>query len=155
EIDPREVLPHGNDAADQVLALTGKLADIEGRVEKVKAQLIDGEEFAPLVDVLRVLDGNRSETVEALAEAQRPSASPLSNAWGDCQSLLKMLAASPNPEETRTLLRRSIRKITDGIWCLFVVRGATRLAAVQMWFVGGGHRDFLIVSKKAQGGSVP
>src|SRR5262249_31203411 len=32
EIDPREILP-GNGAAERVLTLTGKLADVEGRIE--------------------------------------------------------------------------------------------------------------------------
>src|SRR5262245_27901513 len=70
EVDPREVLPQ-SDAAGRVLALSGKVADLERRVEKVKAQLEANDDLAPLVDVLRSLDGKLARANAELAQAQR------------------------------------------------------------------------------------
>ncbi len=154
EIDPHEVLPGGNGAADRLLALTGRLADVEARVEQVKAQLIDGGDVPALADVLRTLETRRAALAEELAEAQRQAASPLSAAWGEAKSLLATLDAAPDPEETRLRLRAALRRMVEGIWCLFVARGALRIAAVQIWFAGDSCRDYLILHKPATGGSV-
>jgi DNA invertase Pin-like site-specific DNA recombinase len=154
EINPAEVLPEGNGAAERVVVLTGKVLELEGRIEKVKAQLLDGGEVASLADVLRTLEGRLSHARNDLDEAQRAAASPLSAAWGECRSLADTLAAAPDPEEARLRLRSAIRRIVKEGWCLFVARASWRLAAVQLWFTGGKRRDYLILSKPATGGSV-
>jgi hypothetical protein len=41
-------------------------------------------------------------------------------------------------------LRAAVRRIVTGVVCLFVARGLDRVAAVQLRFEGGGHRDYLI-----------
>jgi DNA invertase Pin-like site-specific DNA recombinase len=162
EIDPREVLPEGNGAADRVLSLTGRLADVEGRIEALKGKMIEGEEIGPLVDVLRKLEANRARAADELGAAQREAASPLSAAWGEARSLLDAMKAAPDPADARARLRGSLRRIVEGIWCLFVTRpidpanegkvGRLRVAAVQLWFTGGGaHRDYLIVHRPAAG----
>jgi DNA invertase Pin-like site-specific DNA recombinase len=155
EIDPREVLPAGNGDAERVMVLAGKLGDVEGRIEKVKAQLVEGGDLAPLVDVLRALEAKRAATAEDLAEARRKAASPLSGAWGECRSLLDALDTAPDREDARVRLRSAIRRVVEGVWCLFVARGCVRLAAVQVWFAGGAHRDYLILHRPAAGGAVP
>ena len=99
EIDPREVLPRGDGAADRVLALTGRLAGVEGRIEAVQAQLVEGGELAPLVTVLRSLEGKRAAAAEELARAKREAASPLSEAWGECRSLVDALDKAPDPAD--------------------------------------------------------
>jgi DNA invertase Pin-like site-specific DNA recombinase len=168
EIDPRDVLPQedGEDPG-RVLVLTGKLAEIEGRIEKIKARLVDGGDVPALVDVLRALDEKRAGAGLELAEAERQAASPLSRAWGEYRDLLGALDAAPDREEARMRLRSAIRRIVEGIWCLFVESPPTeragrprgkkaksaRLAAVQMWFNGGGHRDYLIGYRPSPSGA--
>ena len=134
-----------------MLALTGKLADLEGRVEKLKAKLADGDEIDALVDVLRKVDTERRATADELARAKREAANPLSEAWGECHSLLDALAASPDPEAGRTRLRAALRAVVTEIRCLFVAKGRDRLAVVQIWFEGGAHRDYLIYHRPAHG----
>jgi DNA invertase Pin-like site-specific DNA recombinase len=160
EIDPREILPEGSRAADRVLVLTGKLADVEGRVEALKAKMVEND-IAPLVDVLRTLESNREKLAGDLAEAQREAASPLSGAWGEARSLLDTIAAAADPNDARVRLRGAIRRIVESVWCLFITRvgnpkyegkvGRIRLAAVQFHFAGGAHRDYLIVHRPAHG----
>jgi hypothetical protein len=37
------------------------------------------------------------------------------------------------------------------VWLLVVPRGTDRLAALQIWFAGGRHRDYLVRYKPARG----
>lgn len=155
EIDPRDVLPRGDDSADRVLALTGKLADVEGRVEKLKAQLVEGnEDVAVLVDAMRKLDERRAAIAAELATAKQQAASPLSEAWGECRSLLQLVESAPDPADVRIRLRSAIRRMVESVWCLFVARATFRLAAVRVQFVGESHRDYLIVHQRAHGGNI-
>jgi hypothetical protein len=151
EIDPRDVMPPDDGAADKVLALTGRLTETESRIEQVKAQLVDGGDLAPLVDVLRTLEDRRARAADELATAKREAATPLSGAWGEYPSVLSAIDAAPDVEEARVRLRSVLRRMIDGVWCLFVGHGRTRLAAVQIWFTGGAHRDYLIVHQPPHG----
>src|SRR5262249_13735099 len=48
----------------------------------------------------------------------------------------------------------ALRRIVEGVWCLFIGRGSLRIAAVQVWFTGGACREYLILHRAATGGSV-
>jgi hypothetical protein len=131
-----------------VLTLTGKVAALEARAEKVKAQLIDGDDIG--LDVLRAVEQKRAAAAAELATARREASSPLSEAWGECRSLVDVLDSAPDKDEARVRLRSAIRRMVSGIWCLFVARGHWRYAAVQVHFRGDGHRDYLILHKRNQ-----
>jgi DNA invertase Pin-like site-specific DNA recombinase len=147
EIKPREILPNEDGGADRVLALSGKLADVEGRIEKIKAKLIDDGDVSSLVDVLRSLEAKRAAAAEALAEAQREAASPLSRAWGEAKSLLDVLDDADDPQAARVRLRGALRRVVESVWCLFMPGRGTRVAAVQIFFAGGARRDHLVLYK--------
>jgi hypothetical protein len=148
ELDPRELLPAADGSADKVLVLTGKVADLEARVAKVRDEIIDGDDDVGL-EVLRALERKRAAVAEVLAAARRDAATPLAASWGECKSILATLAAAPDPTAARMRLRSALRRICDGIWCLFTARGATRVAAVQLHFAGGGSRSYLIAHRRA------
>lgn len=148
ELDPRDILPEHDASADKALALAGKLADIEGRITAIQANLIDGDgATGPLMDAIRKLETKRAEIAAELAAAQRAAATPVSGAWKDTHSLLEMVRKVKDDPEARTRLRGAIRKIIQSVHCVFVPRGRFRLAAVQVQFVGGNYRDYLIVHK--------
>lgn len=152
EIDPHDILT-SNVAADKVLALTGKVENIKGRIDKIKAQLVeeDDDPNSSIASVLRALDINLQAANKELAEAEREAASPLSSAWGECKGLLEAVSTGPDLDEKRTRLRSTMRRIMESIWCLFVARPPWRMAAVQIRFTGGQHRDYLILHKQGQG----
>jgi hypothetical protein len=153
EINPREILPH-NGGIDKTLVLSGKLARIEGRIAKLKAKLRTDQDVDALVEVLRELETERKALVQDLAQARQEAASPLAEAWAGCRSLVEALDKAPDQTEARIKLRSAVRRIVEGVWCLFIARGAQRLAAVQVWFTGGAHRDYLILHRAATGGAV-
>jgi DNA invertase Pin-like site-specific DNA recombinase len=153
EIDPREVLPRKEKGADKVMVTAGRLAEVEAEIEKVKARLQTRYSEA-IADVLVRHETERGKLVEQLTQARQEASTPLSDAWGECRSLVDALDAAPDAEDARIRLRAALRRITENVWSLFIVRGKWRIAAVQLWFTGGAHRDYLILHRAANGGSV-
>jgi DNA invertase Pin-like site-specific DNA recombinase len=152
EIDPREILPDTGGAADRVLTLTGRLAEVEARLAQVQAKIEgDGGDLDVLVKAARSLSDKREGLTAELAEAGREAASPLASAWGEYGSLVDVLDAAADPADTRLRLRAALRRMVTGIWCLFVGRGRWRVAAVQFHFDGGARRDYLLLHRPAHG----
>jgi hypothetical protein len=131
EIDPREVLPEQGAG---------------------KADVLAGRYFDALADVLERQEAEQKALAAELTRARQEGATPLAEAWQNCRSLLDVLAAVPDEAEARIRLRAALRRVVDGVWCLFVARGSMRLAAVQIMFTGGGRRDYLILHRRAVGG---
>jgi DNA invertase Pin-like site-specific DNA recombinase len=158
EIDPREILP-SNGHEEKVLVLTGKLAEVEAQIEKVKTRLERNYSEA-VADVLDRHAARRKKLAEELAQARQEASSPLGAAWGDCGSLLAVLEATPAAEvqDVRVKLRGVLRRVVESIWCLFVQRDAgeagvtVKLAAVQIWFAGGARRDYFIAYRQGKRG---
>lgn len=145
ELNPRDILPRTDRKDDDVLALTGRLADLEGRVASIKAKLVGGGDLDALVDVLRTVDADRERVAEDLATARRAAAAPLGETWGELRTLADVIEKSKDPESARVRLRAALRRIVAGIYSVFVPRGRDRLAAVRVQFSGGRHRDYLII----------
>jgi DNA invertase Pin-like site-specific DNA recombinase len=164
EIDPRDLLPKKDRSADKVLSVSGRLEQVEGEIEKVKARLQASYSDA-VADVLERHESEKASLSEQLALARQEAASPAMEAWGQARSLIRILDNAPDQQEVRTKLRAAIRRVVESIW-LLIVRcrptrsyarcGATRLCAVQIWFADSKqHRDYLILHRPAQGGNVP
>lgn len=156
EVDPGEILDsaQGSHAA-RSLALAGRLAQVEGEAEKVKARL--RAKFSDAVaDVLEQHEEERRSLIEQLADAQREASAPLSEAWGEARTLLDALDGAPDLEDARVRLRSVLRRIVERVWCLFVPKGRDRLAAVQVVFRDSDRRrSYLIRCRPGAGGSVP
>ena len=135
EIDPREIL-NGDQAPDETIALAGELAVTEARIAELEAELKQGD-VAALARALRKLEEEQGGLAQKLAEARQRAAYPLSESWGECQSLAEALASAPDRDDARLRLRSALRRITESICLLVVARGRDRLAAVQVWFAGG------------------
>jgi DNA invertase Pin-like site-specific DNA recombinase len=153
EIDPREILPGGPDAEDVTLELAGRLGEVEAREDAIGAKLADPR-FAgldALAEAAKTLADEKERLTLQLAQARQVAASPLSEVWGECQSLLAALGSAPDQGDARIRLRGALRRIVESAWMLVVPRGSIRLAAVQLWFAGGGRsRSYLILHRPAR-----
>ncbi|MBA4065460.1 MAG: hypothetical protein C0501_17450 [Isosphaera sp.] len=145
ELDPRSILP-ADRSGDEVLALSGRVADLERRIGVIQGKLAtDAEGLEPLIDVLRRLEVDRRAAAEQLAEARQRAASPLAEAWGQARSLLETLAAAPDQAEARTRLRAALRRITSDVRMLVVRRAPLAVCAAQVFFTGTDRsRTYLI-----------
>jgi DNA invertase Pin-like site-specific DNA recombinase len=151
EVSPRDILPPENGGVDQVLVLSGKLTENEGRTAAIEAELMKGGEVAALSRVLRHLEAEHKTLVEQLAEAKQKQASPLGEAWSEFRSLAEAVAAAPDQEDARVRLRGALRRVIEGVWCLFTGQGAVRVAAAEVWFTGGHRRCYLIFHEPPRG----
>jgi DNA invertase Pin-like site-specific DNA recombinase len=144
EIDPREVL--GQDKSpDEAMSLAGQLERVEAKIAELEAELVEGD-VATIAKVLRQQEAKKADLVGKLSEAKARAASPVSDAWGEYRTLADVLVQAKDPEDARTRLRAVLRRIVESMNCLIVPQGRfMRIAAVQIHFAGGSHRDYLVL----------
>jgi DNA invertase Pin-like site-specific DNA recombinase len=147
EIDPQEIV--GTDrSGNEVMALSGELATVEGRIAELEAELATGD-VPSLARALRSLEDRKRDLVARLTEARAKAAHPLAESWAQCQSLPSVLDNAPDPEDIRLRLRSALRRVVSEIWLLVVPRRLVRLAAVQVYFNGGGRREYMLYHRPA------
>lgn len=132
-----------SDAARKVEVASGKLAETEGLIRLWEAKMDDASIVDTVAAKLAELNTRRRAQAEALAEAQREAASPISEAWGEFRTLADMLKNDPS-DELRAKVRSAIRRAVESITCLFVGRDRFRLCAARVQFASGAHRDYVI-----------
>jgi DNA invertase Pin-like site-specific DNA recombinase len=144
EIDPHEIL-NGDSGPDETIVLAADLARVEASIAALNADMDEHGESPNLMKRVREKEARQRELSEKLAKARQKAANPLSESWGEAQTLLDALDSAPDKEDARLRLRAALRRIVESIWLLVMPRGRDRLAAVQIWFAGGEcHRDYLI-----------
>jgi DNA invertase Pin-like site-specific DNA recombinase len=134
EINPHEIL-NGDQGPDATTGLAAELAGVEARIAELENELLQGDVPA-LARVLRQLEGRRRDLAAQLAEARQQAAHPLSESWGEVQSLIDTVGNAPDPRDARLRLRSALRRIVDSIRLLVVPRGRDRLAVAQLIFQG-------------------
>jgi hypothetical protein len=82
-----------------------------------------------------------------LDEAGRKAALPLAASWGEAKGLLAALDSATDKRDARLRLRAALRRVVVGAWLLVVSRGRDRFAGVQLHFVGGRQRSYLILHR--------
>jgi hypothetical protein len=139
EVNPADVL--GREPKSETSSIAADLAAKEQRARQIEAELAGDEGDVPsLARVLRKLDEECASLKKRLAEARQKESNPRSVAWAETLTLLDVA----KDEASRLRLRELIRTIITEIWVLIVPRASHRLAAVQVYFEGDGHRDYLI-----------
>jgi DNA invertase Pin-like site-specific DNA recombinase len=147
EIDPHSIL-NGDAGPDETLTLGAQLAVVEDAIKTIDAELDRRGESPTLYERLRKKEAHKKELTEQLAAAREKARHPLSETWGEAQTLMAALAKAPDPRDARLRLRAAFRRMIDCIILLVVRRGRDKLCAVQVWFTGGKrHRDFLIFNR--------
>jgi DNA invertase Pin-like site-specific DNA recombinase len=147
EIDPHEIL-NGDHEPDDTATLAAELVGVEVELADAAA-FMDEQGFSPTIGKrIAALEAKKADLAGKLAEARLSAAHPLSESWGEAQSLAEALATAPDPHDARLRLRSALRRIVEGMWLLVVPRGCVRLCAVQVWF-GKRQRDYLILHTPA------
>jgi DNA invertase Pin-like site-specific DNA recombinase len=143
ELEASELFDDPN--AKQVSEVTNRLHDVEKRLSVAVAKFEADPESPTWADRVSQYDQEKRSLVRQLNEAQRAAAQPLSVRWSEARAL--MLA-----EEEPDRLRAALLATISGVWCVFVRRGIIQLAAVQVWFNEGSHRDYLIAYRRPVAG---
>jgi hypothetical protein len=147
EIDPHEIL-NGDHGPDETTALRGQLEAADGELAEAAA-FMDAHGFSATIGKrVTDLEAKKRDLAERLAVAREKAAHPLSETWGEAQTLLGALDKALDPEDARLRLRAALRRMIESVWLLVVPRGAVRLCAVQIWFTDGKrHRDYLVMHR--------
>ncbi len=136
EIDAHEIL-NGDDGPDETLALAAELAGVEAELADAAAFMEANGFSATIGKRVNGLEAHKHDLAARLAEARLDAAHPLSESWGEAQTLADAIDNAADPKDARLRLRAALRRIVDSVWLLVVPRGLDRLAAVQIWFAGG------------------
>lgn len=129
--------------AGKLAVLQGRLGDVEKRLAVALAKFEADPESPTWADRVSQYDKEKRALVKELAEASREASNPLSGSWAEAVQLM----AEDDPQRLRAALFTTVERI----YSLFVPRGRSRLAAVQVWFKGGQHRDYLILHQGGRG----
>ncbi len=147
EVNPKDVL--SRPGPDQVTILSQQLQEIACQHTKIKEELRAGARTSKAVlDVLAQLEDEMLQLEEKRRIAAYEAANPLSEAWG--QTLASL--AEHGTRDQRIRLRTLLRRVIEDIRMLVVVRGADRLAAVQILFRDSPvPRHYLIFHRPGRG----
>jgi hypothetical protein len=142
EIDPREITD--DDGPGESAILAEDLSRAGSELAEAQA-FMDANGFSATIGKrVQSLEARIQELTERLADARQRAGNPAGKAWAEARSLMAVIDESHDPADVRLRLRMTLRRVVDGVWCLFAGRGRTRLALVQVWFKGGQHRVYLI-----------
>jgi DNA invertase Pin-like site-specific DNA recombinase len=151
EIDPHEIL-NGDSGPDETVELGKQFAAVEVELAEAAAFMEAHGFSATIGKRITGLEVKKRDLAEQLATARQKAAHPLSEIWGEAQTLIAALDAAPDPKDARLRLRAALRRMVESIYLLIVPRGADRLCAAQVWFAGGRHRDYLVLSRPPKAG---
>lgn len=152
EVSAADVSEDPDDAVRKVESLSGQLSDAE---EKLKWYLEQCDREGATREQMDVFgakaiewEKRRHDLAERYSDAKREASSPLGVSLGEFRSLSALLSRD-NSDEMRVRVRAALRRTVDCMYCLFEGRGVKRLALVQVWFRGGGRREFVVLHRNA------
>jgi hypothetical protein len=159
EVRPADIVleeRQANGRKAEIARLSGRILDIDARLEKVNRRARSAEDFDTFLDLIEGLKDERKRVAERRDELEQEEAAAGTSAdLGEMHSLIDLLAqASP---EDRPLLRRRlkarIRQLVADVLVLIVPRshGWCRLVAVQLFFRAGTVRNYLIRHHSREG----
>lgn len=154
ELRPADILPAQTTAKGhemEATRLSGRLLDLDSRIERAKARARKAEDFDAFLDLIESMQTERRQVSARLAELEEENPDRVPADLGETQSLIDLLAKAKGGElnDLRRRLKNRIRQLVAEMVVLIVPRGRNRLTAVQMWFKGSErHRDYLILHNR-------
>ncbi|MFO0799202.1 MAG: recombinase family protein [Gemmataceae bacterium] len=151
ELKPSDVFPE-KDVNGEVVSLGHQHAAKVARVAELRQEIGDDPALLRMFkDQLLQLDQEREALAGQLAAAQREAASPLSEAWGDFRGVVELLDRDGS-EETRRRCREALRRLVEKVHCVFSGDRRMQFAGIQVRFVGGCCRNYLIAYEQKRAG---
>jgi DNA invertase Pin-like site-specific DNA recombinase len=133
--------------SERIVKLEAAFAEVERKLNDAKARWETDQENTAWADLIDKWGRKRNSLAKEMRLATMEAANPLTATWAEAINLMR--AREQRPEQLRTALLRAI----IAVHCVFVDRATERLAAVQVYFVGGAHRDYLIVHQHGTTGA--
>jgi hypothetical protein len=152
EVTPADIAPegkHANGRKAEIARLSGRLLDIDNRLERTRQRARTAGDFDAFLDLIAELQAERKQVIERRAELEQEEDGRSSADLGEAQSLIGMLegAAPEQREDLRRRLKGRIRQLVTGGWVVIVRQGRRAVCGLQFWFRGGRRRDYAILHK--------
>jgi DNA invertase Pin-like site-specific DNA recombinase len=153
ELPPSEFMAEKGSIAcreAEMLRLSGRLLDIDTRLERAKQRAQAADDFDAFLDLIQRLQGERRQVSQKIAELREEEERQQSADLGAAHSLIDLLSKTPAEKkpELRQRLKARIRQFIASMWVVTVPKGRNRLIALQIWFNDGMRcRDYLILHK--------
>jgi hypothetical protein len=144
EVKPEDVLPPENDRGREAEGLEQELAAVRAELTEVNSDLETDGYSKALATRARSLEAQEKDLQARRDKARRDSTRGTEAAWGEFRDLADLLDNAPDPADARLRLRAALRRVVESVWLLVCPSGHDRFAAVQVRFVGGGQREYLL-----------
>lgn len=167
ELDVRDVV--GDEPADDALAVArNELAHVTQRITELTEEIRRGGPVAALAGLVREHEERAAVLRERVDAAETAAAVPVADAWaaarailtatpdagtGDGRDALRAVLGAldgPDPTDVRVRLRAAVRRVVAGIDVWFGATGRDRVAVVNVRFVAGGRRAYVLVHRPAK-----
>jgi DNA invertase Pin-like site-specific DNA recombinase len=153
EVRVKDIAPESDPAAVRAESLAAQVEELKALAAKWQAKMDNPDLVDTVAAKLAEIEGKRKRLTAELAEAQQAAASPLSESWGQARAAGRALAEDDG-DDARERYRSAVRRAVESIHVLVAPAKesqAFRCAAVQVWFKGGAHRDYVIGYRPARG----
>jgi DNA invertase Pin-like site-specific DNA recombinase len=158
EVQVKDIAPSSG-TATQRESLEADLADLDTLATKWRAKM----DIPAIVDTVAAkldeISQKRKMLAADLAALEVEAANPIGESWTQARATGKALAVD-NSDEARERYRTAVRRAVESVWVLIMPyngeqkRATVRVAAVQVWFRTGAHRDYMIGYKPGRGRQV-
>jgi DNA invertase Pin-like site-specific DNA recombinase len=146
-LDPADVLPRTQTENPSVVeTLRARLKSIRADIAGLQADLKDAYS-KHLSAVLRDKEAEEEKVAGELQDELAKSARTVERAWEQMPRLAHLIETEGDAARLR--IRPVLRAIVSDARMLVVRCASWSLAATQFWFVGGGHRSWLICYRQA------
>jgi DNA invertase Pin-like site-specific DNA recombinase len=145
ELRPQDVLIE--ESPGESTALAASLVRTESSIESIVGEMEQHGESPALFKRLRQKEAEQQALAVTLAEARLREQNPKSAAFAEMVTLMDIATS----EQHRLRLRELLRTLIEEVWVLIVPRRSHRLCAIQIFFNGGGQRDFLVHYQSSAG----
>src|SRR5262249_16475475 len=148
EINAADVLKRKQAGSSTVEQLRAKLANCRQDLANLKQDL-KAAYSKSLAEVLREKEATEEQLVNQLQDELAKTARPLERAWKEIPSLIDLIRDADDPDAARLRVRPALRAVLDSGTVLIIRKGAWQILALQMNFVDGVTRHFLIIYRPA------
>jgi DNA invertase Pin-like site-specific DNA recombinase len=150
ELRAADVLPADERPATTAATIRAKLAAARSDLVAIKTDLAASYSKS-LSDVLRQKEAEETALVNELSDELARTARPLSKSWDDATGLLAALDGAKDKDAMRIRIRAALAAVVESGVVLVAGTKADKKIVVQLDFVGGARRTWLIRYLPASG----
>jgi DNA invertase Pin-like site-specific DNA recombinase len=146
ELTIQDISKPVEDNGDMVEKLEANVFRLTCKMEKLKAKLMNDDDFDTGLDLLKQLETERKAKVAELEKARSEATANEAVNLKETQSLVEALAKTEDKDEIRTTIKARLRSMIERIELFIYVKGKERLAFVSTEFKNGQIKQMVLIN---------